>query len=811
MYNDLRYAFRQLCKNPGFTAVAVLSLALGIGANTAIFSLINALLVRPLPGVREPEGLVTLTNGSFSYPKFEALKTHEIFAKTVAFNLDRLPVEVNGAMQWSRVVLASGEYFGALGVDAMLGRTTTSEDDRLQAPVAVLSHGFWARVFNGDPGVLGKSFRVNALPVTIVGVTPPEFTGVVVGTLTDFTMPVTAVAWLRPERSQILTRRSTHWLDLMARLAPWQSLEEVNARLQVVWPHVLAGTAPEGTLPDSGFFRHRTELVPGGSGFSSLRPQYSSPLYVLMALVGLVLVIACANVANLLLARAAARQHEFAVRLATGAGRGRLIRQLLTESVLISIVAGLAGMLFAGWGTHILVSLISSVRNPVVLDLRPDWRVLVFTTSVTVLTVLLFGLVPALRATRIDLASSLKESSRGISSAGGRIRKALVVSQVALSMLLAVGASLFMNSFRHLLSVEAGFEATNVLLVQADAINAGHRGPRATQFFSDLLDKVTSLPGVQSAAMSWAPPVSRGMGNNGSVSIEGRAPRPGEDRVVWSNFVSPRYFETIGQRLLAGRDFTGRDRQGAPRVAIINQSMARYFFGNESPIGRKIDTSGGNHYDCEIIGVVHDAAHLSLKEPPLRVFYMPYAQGPEFLQADNMILEVSSSAAPQSMARQVRAVVAQLDKSILVETETLQTHVDGSLTRERLLALLSGFLGTLSLLLVAIGLYGVMAYSVTCRTSEIGVRIALGARPAVVLSMVLREGLLLVLTGVAIGVLAAFASSRVVSTLLFGITARDTVSFVGAAGAMALVALIATIVPARRASRLDPMVALRYE
>ena len=802
---DIRYAWRSLVKSPGFASVTLLSLALGIGANTAIFSLINAVLMRPLPSVAEPDRLVRLTSGSFSYAKFEALKAHGIFVNTVALNDDRLPSEIDGSLQSTRVLLVSGDYFPALGVAALLGRTISPEDDQTQAPVAVLSHGFWMRAFSADRSVLGRSIRIGGLPVTIIGVTPPDFTGVHVGVAIDVTVPVTTMPRLRPERADILSRRSAHWLQIMGRLAPGQSLEQADARLQVVWPQILTDTAPPDTPRDSGFFRHRTELLPAANGFSALRSEYASPLFVLMGLVALVLLVACANVANLLLARGAARQREFAVRLATGAGRGRLVRQLLTESVLLATIAGLLGMVFAVGSTQVLVSSISSSTNPVFLDLRPDARLLAFTIGVTFLTAFAFGFVPALRTTLIDLAPSLKESSRAFSGAGGRLRKALVVSQVALSMLLAVGAGLFLNSFRHLLAVDTGFDATNVILVRANAVGAGHRGPRANQFFDALLDRVKSVSAFQSTAMSWAPPVSQGFGNNGTVSIAGRADRPGEDRVVWSNFVSPGYFETIGQRLLAGRDFTDRDGRGAPRVAIINHSMARYFFGDESPIGRPIAPWG------EIIGVVEDAAHFDLKEPPKRVLYVPYDQGPDFLQGENMILEIRSASGPAVVAAQVRELVAQMDKNVLVESETLETHVNSSIARERLLALLSGFLGMLSLLLVAIGLYGVMAYSVTRRTGEIGIRLALGARPVTVLSMVLRESSVLVLTGVAIGVLAALALSRVVATLLFGVSSRDAAAFAGAVGVMAVVALLATILPARRAAQVDPTVALRYE
>jgi putative ABC transport system permease protein len=461
---DLRYAFRGLVKSPGFTTVALISLALGIGANTAIFTLINVVLIQPLPGVPDAERLVRLTGGSFSYSKFEALKSHEIFASTVALNDDRLPAEIDGAIQPLRVLLASGDYFPALGVTAILGRTISPEDDRMQGLVAVLSHGFWTRAFSGDRAVLGKRINIAGLPVTIIGVTPSDFHGVHVGVAIDVTMPITTMPLLRPERADILARRSAHWLQIMGKLASGQSLEQANARLQVVWPQVLADTAPPDTPPDSGFFRHRTELLPAANGFSALRAEYASPLMVLMALVALVLIGACANIANLLLARGAARQREFAIRLATGAGRGRLIRQLLTENMVVATIASLIGVVFAVWSTQALVGFLSSRANPVFLDLHPDARLLAFSVGLAFLTVALFGLVPTLRVTRIDLASSLKQNSRAFRGGGSAVRKVLVAAQVALSMLLAVGASLFLNSFRHLTAVDTGFEANNVLL-----------------------------------------------------------------------------------------------------------------------------------------------------------------------------------------------------------------------------------------------------------------------------------------------------------------------------------------------------------
>jgi putative ABC transport system permease protein len=809
---DVRYAWRSVAKSPGFTSITLLSLTLGIGANTAIFSLINALVIRPLPGIDQPERLVRLTNGSFSYAMFQELNRQRMFANAVAFSERRTPAEVNGSMQWTQVELVSGDYFTALGVRAALGRTLSPGDERTQAPVAVLSHRFWTRGFSSDPGVLGQTVRVNGLPVTIVGVTAPEFGGVVVGSPTDITVPLTLAPRIWAElRSDVLTRRSARWVSVLARLTPGESLEQANARLQVVWPRVLSAAAPAGSLPTSSFFAHRTQLRPAGNGFSQFRGPYVSPLYVLMVLVGLVLLIACANVANLLLARGAAREREFAIRLAAGASRSRVIRQLLTESALLAMVAALGGAILATWGTHLLVRFISSSRQPVFLDLGPDWRVLLFTIVVTGLTVLLFGLAPALRSVRVDVAASLKEHARSIGGAGTRLRRGLLVAQVALSMLLAVGAGLFIGSLRQVLAVDTGIDATNVLLVRADATDAGYRGERIAQFFTELLDRVNALPDVQSAAMSWVPPVSQGTVNSGDVSVEGFVARAGDDRLALSNFVSPRYFETVGQTLVLGRAFTEQDRQDAPDVAIVNESFARYFFGNENPVGRKFDPAGGNRFTCEIVGVVQDASYLSVKDEAKRVFYVPYAQGPDFLLSENMILAVRSAAAGASLAREVRQAVAQRDKSILVETETLQNHIDGSLARDRLLAVLSGLLGAISLLLVAIGLYGVMAYSVLRRTGEIGIRMALGARPSAMLIMVLREGALLVLIGVFIGAVAALAATDVISSLLFGITARDTGAFAGAAAAMALAALLATLLPALRAARVDPMEALRAE
>jgi predicted permease len=434
--------------------------------------------------------------------------------------------------------------------------------------------------------------------------------------------------------------------------------------------------------------------------------------------------------------------------------------------------------------------------------------VLAFSIGLTVLCALLFGLAPALRGSRVDLAFGLKKTARSVAS-GGHLRKILVVAQIALSMILAAGSGLFLNSLRHLLSVDLGFAPSHVLLLKANAIMAGYRGDRAIQFFTTLQERVSAIPGVQLAGLTWAPPISQGFGNSGKVSADGR-PRSDEDR-AWSNFVSPKYFETIDQRMVAGRDFTSRDNANSPRVAIVNQTMARHFFGSESPIGKRIDTSGETKFDCEIVGVVRDAIHFDLKERPQRVFYMPYSQGPAFLKDGNMMLAVRASLPDNQAMNQLRDAVLGVDRNVVAQVETLQTHIDGTFARERLLATLSGFLGGLSVLLVAMGLYGVMAWSVTRRTSEIGVRIALGAQPGSVMYMVLRESLVLVAIGTILGVSVALGLSRAVASLLFDVTPRDALAFGGAVAVMAVIATVATLLPAVRAARVDPLVALRYE
>jgi predicted permease len=804
---DVVYGLRALRRNPGFSLVAILSLAVAIAANTTIFTLINTLVLQPVQGVHQPHGLVRLTNGNFSYPQLAELQRQGLLEAVIGFNHLRVPADLRGRMEWTQVAFANGTYFPALGVQAAIGRTLTPEDEHAQATVAVLSHSFWRRAFAADPSILGQTIQVRRVPLTIVGVTPPEFVGLVMDEPTDITMPLTLAPRIWTElRSDVLTRPTARWIRLMGRVASDESVTHANDRFQIAWPHVMkAVTPPQGAPAIGALTRQRVDLVSAWNGFSETRSNYRDPLLILMALVGLVLLIACANVANLLLARGTARRSEFSIRLSMGASRARVIRQLLTESALLAGLAAAAGLLLAVLGTRTLVKLISPGNQPVPLDVLLDWPVLVFAIVVTGLTVLLFGLMPALRSVRV--MPSLNRHGRTTRS-GSRLLRGLVVAQVALSMVLVVGAGLFISSLRNVLAVDPGFDATNVLLVRADPAAADYRGARVPQFFTEFLDRVSALPHVQSAAMSWAPPLALGQEGGGDVRAEGAVPAAS----ALSNYVSPRYFDTIGQQLMLGRTFTDLDHAGSPRVAVVNESFARHFFGNENAVGRKFDPNGRRQFDCEIVGVVQDALYGNLKDARARVFYIPYAQGPRsFLERENMVLEVRTDSAGVEIGAAIRSAAGQLDTGVIVEIQTLQSHLEGSLGRDRFLAVLSSAFGVVSLLLVAIGLFGVMAYSVAKRTAEFGVRMALGAQPTAVLSMVLREGLRLVAIGIAIGGAAALAASQAIGGLLFAVSPHDALAFAAAAGAMTVAALLAALLPARRAARVDPIVALRSE
>jgi predicted permease len=846
LVQDLRYGLRMLLKNPGFTAVAVVSLALGIGANTALFSLIDEVLLKMLP-VKKPAELVLFNwlsgprgmargiNGSahtdpatglrtctsFSYLTFERFRdSSETLSDVFAFApLEQLNVNVDSQAEVAKGQLVSGGYYSGLGVRAMLGRAISAGDDQAGAsPVAVITHSYWQRRFALDPGVVGKSINVNNVPFTIIGVTGPEFSGTLqVGESPDLSIPVAMEPLVSPDDHN-LNEPWFWWLRVMGRLKQGVTEEQARASLEGTFQQ----SALEGWLAAQARMRARGQAVgqeprdvpmlrlsPGGQGLTDSRRAYSQPLTILMIVVGLVLLIACANVANLLLARAATRQKEIAVRLAMGASRFRVIRQLLTESVLLAILGGALGVLFAYWGKDILLALRPWGGGPLALDLRLDPRVLGFTAAVCLLTGILFGLAPALRATRVDLTPALKENARSLSG-GSRplLSKALIVAQVAMSLLLLIGAGLFVGTLRNLQGVDFGFNGENLLLFRVDARLSGYEGDRMANLYQQLIGRIEAVPGVRSATISRHPLLS-GSARTAGISLQGNARRPNEDDYVYINTVAANFFETMEMPILLGRSLSPRDDAHAPKVAVINQTMAGKYFGEENPIGRRFglggpETSG----QIEIVGVARDAKYTDLRQETPPTAYTPHQQE----TPGQVNFAVRTSGDPDALAASIREAVREVDRNLpLFDLKTQTQQAAESLVQERLFATLSTFFGLLALVLASIGLYGVMSYSVARRTNEIGIRMALGAQRRDVISLVLRETLLLVSIGLLIGLGAALATTRLISSLLFGLTPNDPVTIALAALLLIAVATAAGYLPARRGSRVDPMVALRHE
>jgi predicted permease len=830
LWQDLRYGLQMLRRNPWFTAVAVLSLALGIGANTAIFSLMDAALFKTLP-VKNPEQLVFLERGEkkrgggsgLSYAFFEQLRARrEAIAGVCAFDASwRVNVVVDGQAEVAQWQLVSGGFFATLGVNAMLGRSFTEDDDKIPGghSVAVISYNYWRRRFAGDPAILGKSVAVNGHPYTIIGVTPPDFFGVTVGESPDLWAP--SMMWAQFYSVDSIEQYFNDSLSIvtLARLKPEVTEQQARAVLTGVLQQTLAAKSGSQLSPErrEALRQQSVALKPASQGLSSLREQFSEPLRTLMAVVGLILLIACANVANLLLARATARKKEIAVRLALGAGRFRIIRQLFTESMLLALIGGALGLLLALWGSGFLLALVGSGRNPVFLKLTLDFRALGFTAAASLLASVLFGLAPALRATSVDLTPALKDAARG-SGAGSRfgLGKALVVVQVALSLLLLIGAGLFARSLEKLKSLDAGFNREKALLVSTDPEMIGYRGRQITDLYQRMLERIKIIPGVRSASISPQGLLSDSSGIT-SVFVQGRADRP-EDNVLRQGGlglpffceVGPDYFEVVGMTLLRGRGLTLQDDENAPRVAVINETFARYYFGDENPIGRRFGPGPESSGEMEIVGVVKDAKYTSLREPALRTYYIPYRQNPR--PWGRTTFQIRTAADPTGVITAIRRAAREIDANLpLFNIKTLAKQVDESLAQERLIGAVSSFFGLLALLLAAVGLYGIMAYAVSQRTHEIGVRIALGAERGAVLRMVLRQGMNLVLTGAGLGLAVSFAATRIIANQLFGVTPTDPVTFIGAPILLLIVALAACFPPARRATKVDPLVALRCE
>ena len=820
---DLTYAFRLLRRSPAFAIVALLSLALGIGANTAIFSLVDTVLVKTLP-VDNPQQLFFVDNsaGKFGgssgppYPCFERLRDHNRFLSGIAaFAARQFKVTIDGVPDRVRGQFASGSYFEVLGVRAIHGRVLAPGDDAEpgrggpDGAVAVISDAFWTRRFARDPSVLGKQVQVGTHWVTIVGVSPPGFVGLQVGMPVDITVPMMLADGLQSKQSW--------WLSVIARVAPDAAVEQARADLDVLWDSYLTevGMPREKRGAFSGI-----ALVPAAKGANELRRTYSEPLLIVMGIVGVVLLIGCANVANLLLARATARQNEIAVRLAIGASRGRLIRQLLTEGLVLVSLGAAAGLLFARWGASFLVAVLAGPAERVVLDPHFDLRVLSFTAGVSVATALLFSLAPALRATRVDAA---KPGTVARSTSPNRLGRGLVVVQVTLSVLLLCGAALFVRTLQNLNGVTSGFDRGGILTMQVEATVPGRtvtpKTPaefradhaRLGAIWSGFMERVHQLPGVSAAGISSGMSPLSGHIRGVKVAIDGPAPGPAKDRGIRLAHITDGYFETTGIRVLSGRPFMDRDRASSLRVAILNDSAARAFFGSENPLGRKISFPGQRVPDpFEIVGVVGDARYQDLRTPDEPMFYVPLEQAIDPIT--DGVLFVRGAGDVTRLVPSIRASVAETVPGGFVSgVVTLEQQVEMSLVRERILALLGTFFAALALLLACIGLYGVMAYRVARRTREIGIRIAIGARQHSVVWMMVRETLLLVAVGAALGTLASLGVNRFIAAQLFGVTPRDPAAIAAALTLLGCVTLVAGYVPARHASRIDPVKALRAE
>ena len=825
---DLRDAIRGLRAAPIVSAVAVMSLALGIGANSAIFSLLNSLLLRELP-VRDP-GQLTLvqatdTQTSWTNPIWEQLRAHaDLFGGATAWSSSRFNLSQGGETEFVDGLWASGGYFDVLGVPALLGRTFTAKDDERgggpDGAVAVISYGFWQRRFAGAADAIGRSIVIERVPFTIVGVTPPSFFGAEVGRSFDVAIPLGTEPLIRGKESA-LDRRSTWWLSIMVRLKDGQSLDHGTAALRSIQPQLRDATMPEHYRPQDRdrYLADPLVLSASPTGQSRLRARYERPLTLIMAVVGLVLLIACANIANLLLARAAARRHEISVRLALGASRLRLVRLLLSESLLLAGMGAALGLVFAHWGGRLLVRQLSSSTSTVFLDLSLDWRVLAFTTGIAVTTALLFGMAPALRASRVQPNESLKEQGRGNSTdrrfSAGNL---LVVTQVALSLVLIVAAGLFMRTFATLDTLDLGFDRDGALVVNVNAQPLRLDPPARLPLLERIRQAASTTPGVEHAALSVVTPVSGSTWNN-LFAFNHLPDLTERERVVNVNHVSPGFFAALRTPLLAGRDFNEGDRAGAPRVAIVNESFARKYFGGENPVGKTFAQAAFGKEPAqtfEVVGYVRDAVYRSLREPLSPTVYAALLQN----DGAPSSISVTVRAAGGSTALLIKPLASALGavhKDLALTFRPLEEQVDASLIQERLVAMLSGFFGALALLLAGLGLYGVTSYAVSRRRSELGIRMALGAAPASVVRLVLQRVALLVTCGLVCGIALVFSfilfgerlGRQSVASLLYGIELRDPVTFAGAAVVLTLIGGLAGWIPARRASRIDPATVLR--
>ena len=828
---DLRYGLRTLRKSPGFTSVAVLTLALGVGANSAIFSVFDNVMLKSLP-VERPQELRrireearTRTAGRFSYLEFQRLRDGShlsggMAAMSRVVNVD-LRVDSERQQDLAKMQLVSGEYFPVLGVYPVLGRMLTPDDNRKMDghPVAVISGGYWQRRFGGAINVVGQEITLNGAHFTIVGVGPRKFTGVWMEEPVDVWVPLMMQSDVRyaqhysasggDDTKPWIPQEGIRWLDIVLRAKPGTEATAAEASVNSVYEQWVAQKAEAiGDLKERKLFLQRKLVLdPYRQGSSSVRREFGGPLFVLMGMVGLVLLIACANIANLLLARGEARQREIAVRLSIGAGRFRLIRQFLVESVLLSGMGAALGLLVAQWGSALLVRMASGIGGgPPPIRAGVDARVLVFTSGLAVATGILFGLAPAFRMTRVELSAALKAGSlhlHGNSRVG--FTKTLVASQVALSLLLVVGAGLFGRSLRNLMHVDSGFDRQHLLTVQIDPQSAGYSKAELGDIYQRLVERMETVPGVRSVAIAGCGLSDECYNFEDGLQFSGYEAHAGEQVMVQGNIVGPKYFSTVGMQLLEGRDFSELDTEKSPIVAIVNEALVRRYFTGRNAIGQRF---GSGKFDRQIIGVVRDARVSSVQEAAVPMAYYFLGQGIQPAEA----IEVRTTADPRWSEAEVRKAAAEVDPNLPIRSViTLSDQVSENLIEERLVAFLTSAFGALALGLACFGLYGVMSYAVARRTSELGIRVALGASARQLLRSVLLESLALVGLGVAVGLPAVFAASRFLSGMLYGISASDPLTISGATLILLAVAALAASIPARRAMRVDPMVALRYE
>jgi len=828
--SDLHHSFRMLQKSPLFTTVAIASLALGLGANTAIFTVLDQVLLRPLP-VKNPSELVLMSDPGSNRGNFNGDNSDRLFSRVLYTELRdrsqvfsgliaRFPTNANfvyqGQSESISAEVVSGNYFDVLGVSADRGRLLSAADDIKKSghPVVVLGYAFWQRRFGGDNAILGKTARVNNALMTIIGVAPREFFGVDVGRNPDVYVPLAMKTEMTPTWDGY-DDRGSHYLHILGRLKPQMTIKQASPSLQVIFKPMLDADLANMTGNISQRFRDRflakaLIVTPAYNGVPTFRENTSTPLYVLMAMVGLVLLIACANVANLLVARGLGRQKEIAIRLAMGASRADIIRQLLAESMVLATLGAIAGLIVSAWTSGLLIESIPSQGGVSGLNASLDPRTIAFTFVLALITGIGFGLLPSIQSTRPNVYPTLKDQAGGVIGGFGQIRsrQALVVAQVALSLLLLVGAGLFTRSLMNLRKLDPGFQTANMLTFSLDASRNGYTPARIRETYQTVQERLNTVPGVRSSGLNEVALLS-GDNNLESIHIDGYQAKQDEDMNPHFSRISPGYFSTLGTPLLLGRDFTAADRLGSPKVAVVNESFAKHYFNDQNPLGRKFGYHHDGPGDVEIVGVAKDTKYDSLRNDHPRIVYVPYLQeaAPGYISVD-----VRTAASPEAIVPAVRREIAKVDSNLAIfDLKTMEAQVSESLFAERLIATLCACFGALATILASVGLYGVTAFSVARRTREIGIRMALGAGRASVLAMILKEVAWMCLIGVALGIPLAIALSRYLVSQLYGVAPTDLPTLIVAALTMMCVSLTAGLLPARRAATVDPTIALRYE